>query len=61
MLGLVELLPLLVTAFVGGALADAVDRRRMVIFTEIGLMGGCALLLANAALARPSVSPACAA
>src|SRR6478672_12918219 len=33
-LGLAELLPLLATAFLGGALADAVDRRRMVQLTE---------------------------
>ena len=31
MLGLAELGPLLATAFVGGALADAVDRRRMIL------------------------------
>jgi MFS family permease len=56
LLGLAELVPLLATAFVGGALADSVDRRRMVIFTEVGLLGGCGLLMANAALARPSVA-----
>ncbi len=56
LLGLAELLPLLVTAFVGGALADSVDRRRMVILTELGLLGGCGLLMINAALARPSVA-----
>src|SRR5262245_40593532 len=55
LLGLAELLPLLVTAFVGGALADSVDRRRMVIATELGLLGGCSLLTVNAALGRPSV------
>jgi MFS family permease len=56
LLGLAELLPLLVTAFVGGALADSVDRRRMVIATEVGLLGGCTVLMANAAVARPSVA-----
>jgi MFS family permease len=56
LLGLAELLPLLATAFVGGALADAFDRRRMVILTEIGLTGGCALLMLNAGLERPSVA-----
>ena len=40
LLGLAELVPLLVTAFVGGALADAVDRRRMVLVTEVGLGAG---------------------
>jgi MFS family permease len=50
LLGLCELLPLLLTAFVGGALADSVDRRRMVLATEAGLglgsaaLAGCALV-----------------
>lgn len=40
LLGLAELIPLLLTAFIGGALADSVDRRRMVIVTDILLAGG---------------------
>jgi len=55
-LGVVELVPLLATAFIGGALADWLDRRRMVIATEIGLMAGSLGLLANAAQATPSVA-----
>jgi MFS family permease len=55
-LGVVELVPLLLTAFVGGALADWMDRRRLVIATEIGLMAGCLALTANAAVAEPSVA-----
>jgi MFS family permease len=54
-LGVVELVPLLLTAFVGGALADWMDRRRLVIVTELGLMGGCLVLMANAARPAPSV------
>jgi MFS family permease len=54
-LGVVELVPLLLTAFVGGALADWMDRRRLVIATEVGLMTGSLLLMANAALSAPSV------
>ena len=50
-LGVVELVPLLLTAFVGGALADWMDRRRLVIATELGLMAGCLALMANAARA----------
>jgi MFS family permease len=47
MIGLVELLPLLVTAFVGGALGDHMDRRRMILMTEVGLgLGSGALALA---------------
>ena len=56
LLGLAELLPLLVTAFVGGALADSVDRRRLVIAAEMGLAGGCGLLMLNAAREHPSVA-----
>lgn len=44
LLGLCELVPLLATAFVGGALADTVDRRRMVLRTELGLALGSGLL-----------------
>lgn len=55
LLGLAELLPLLVTAFVGGALADTIDRRRLILATDVGL-GLCTGLLALSALAtRPPV------
>lgn len=56
MLGLlaaVELPPILVAAFVGGALADAVDRRRLVQLAEAGLMLCTALLLVDALLPEP--------
>jgi MFS family permease len=55
LLGLAELAPLLVTAFLGGALADAVDRRRMVQLTELALAGASGLLLANALLPSPEL------
>jgi len=57
LLGLAELVPLLLTAFVGGALADSVDRRRMVLVTDVGLAVGSALLAANALLPNPRVWP----
>ena len=57
LLGLAELLPLLVTAFIGGALADWIDRRRIVLATDVGLATGCALLTMNALLPRPHVWP----
>ena len=45
-LGLAELVPLLATAFVGGALADAIDRRRMALVTDLALaLGSGALVL----------------
>ncbi len=50
LLGLAELVPLLATAFIGGALADSVDRRRMVLATEAGLGLGSAALAASALL-----------
>jgi MFS family permease len=56
MLGLAELLPLLVTAFVGGALADSVDRRRLVLRVHLGLMAGTALLAVNAMRGTPSIA-----
>lgn len=50
-----ELLPILLVSFVGGALADAVDRRRMVRLTEAGQCAITALLLINAALPHPQL------
>ncbi len=44
LLGLVELVPLLATAFIGGAMADAVDRRRIAIVTDVALAAGSATL-----------------
>ena len=55
MLGLVEFVAVLSTAFLGGALADAVDRRRMVRLTEAGLLIGSLLLVGNSLLRHPSV------
>ncbi|HKV11892.1 MAG TPA: MFS transporter [Thermoanaerobaculia bacterium] len=57
LLGVAELLPLLVTAFVGGALADAVDRRRMVLLTEVGLALGSGTLALIALLEHPPAWP----
>ena len=56
LLGAAELGPLLAMALVGGALADAHDRRRMVLLAEVGLSACCLLLALNAGLPRPSVS-----
>jgi MFS family permease len=55
LLSLAELGPLLLTALVGGALADAVDRRAMVRLTEVGLTLTSAGLAANALLSHPKV------
>src|SRR5215471_16055409 len=53
LLGLVELCPVLAFAFLGGALADALDRRLMVLLTELVFMATSALLTVNALLGRP--------
>ena len=57
LLGVAELVPLLITALVGGALADWMDRRRIVLATDAGLGAGCGLLALNALLPRPHVWP----
>jgi len=57
LLGLAELIPLLLTAFVGGALADTVDRRRMILLTEVGLALGSGSLALLALLDWPPVWP----
>jgi MFS family permease len=49
LLGLAELVPLLATAFIGGVLADVVDRRRIALATDIGLAAGSAMLAVMAA------------
>jgi MFS family permease len=53
LLSLAELGPLLVTAFVGGALADAVDRRRMLQLAELSLGLATAILFLNSLLNEP--------
>ncbi|MGA5304362.1 MFS transporter [Nucisporomicrobium flavum] len=53
LLGVCELVPLLVMAFVGGALADFLDRRLLVRGGELALAGLCGILLLNALDDRP--------
>jgi MFS family permease len=55
MLGVAEFAPVFVTAFVGGALADAFDRRRMLRITEALIAALTAILIFNSLLARPRV------
>ena len=55
LLGVAEFVPIMVMAFVGGALADAVDRRKMVLLTEALLALGTLLLVFNSLLAEPRV------
>jgi MFS family permease len=54
-LGLVELAALVVFAMLGGAMADATDRRSMVLLSEAGLMIGSLLMAANSWLSHPTL------
>lgn len=55
LLGLAELVPLLFMAFVGGALADYLDRRRLVLGGQAAQVVLTGVLLANAMTDRPQL------
>ncbi|MFE3327400.1 MFS transporter [Streptomyces sp. NPDC059176] len=56
-MGAVELVPLVVFGLYGGALADAGDRRRVLLLTEAGTAVMAATLLVNALLPEPALWP----
>ncbi|MFF2061132.1 MFS transporter [Streptomyces sp. NPDC058200] len=56
-MGAVELVPLIIFGLYGGALADAVDRRRVILLTEAGLGVLAGTLLVNALLPEPLLWP----
>ncbi|MFE2511724.1 MFS transporter [Streptomyces naganishii] len=56
-LGAVEVVPLVVCGLYGGALADALDKRRLIVWTEVGQGLLSAALLAGALLPHPAVWP----
>ena len=53
MLGVAEFIPMFLMAFVGGALADYIDRRRLVLLAECGMAVACLILVSNALLTQP--------
>jgi MFS family permease len=55
LLGLAALVPLLIVPIYGGAVADAVDRRRMLLLSDIAQLAVTAGLLVNALLPNPSI------
>ncbi len=57
LIGLAELVPLLVGGLYGGALADHVDRRRLLVVTGVAQAVITALLALNAVQERPAVWP----
>ena len=52
---LAEFVPMVTLAFVGGALADALDKRKMIRLTEIGQTIVTMILLANSFLPNPQI------
>lgn len=55
MIGIAEFVPIVTLAFVGGALADAVDKRKMLRLTEIGQTLVTLGLLLNSILPQPQI------
>jgi MFS family permease len=54
-LSFVELVPLVTLTLLGGALADALDRRRLLIWTQVGMAVTGIGLVVNAAVPNPKV------
>lgn len=52
----IEAIPLVVFAFVGGAIADASDRKRVVFWTQVGLLVTSSALLVNSLLVQQSLA-----
>jgi len=55
LLGIAALVPLLVVPIYGGAVADFVDRRRMLLFSDVALLAVTLGLLANSLLPEPRI------
>ena len=53
MIGLVEVVPLVASTIAGGAIADRMDRRKLILGTEFGLVATSALLLAGVLAGQP--------
>lgn len=55
LLGIAALVPLLIVPIYGGAVADAVDRRRMLLLSDLALLAVTGGLVVNALLPNPAV------
>ena len=53
LLALAELIPMLTMTLVGGAFADAFDRRKLMLIQQCGMIVGAAIAVANAASSDP--------
>ena len=56
LLGTVQLVPLAITALWGGAVADAIDRRKLLLRCEVLLLCASLVLAGNSMLPHPSVA-----
>ena len=54
-IALAEFVPMVCLAFVGGALADFIDKRKLLRFTEVGQTLVTAILLLNSLLPEPRI------
>ncbi len=54
MMGVVELVPLLFTALLGGVYADSMDRKKLLIYSEAGLSLGSLILVLNSMQDTPN-------
>ena len=57
MLGVVEFVPMLTLAFIGGALADHFERKRLILMAESAMLLVCVLLTVNASQVQPALWP----
>jgi MFS family permease len=57
LIGLGQLVPLLAGAIWGGSLADALDRRKILIITQLAMAAASGGLVVNAAMSHPAVWP----
>jgi len=55
LIGVVEIIPLIVFGLYGGVLADYLDRKKMIWFTEFGTLIATSILLINSLQEKPSV------
>jgi MFS family permease len=55
LLGVVQLVPLLGFSLIGGALADSLDKRRLLLIVNVAALGCSAALALNASLDNPQV------
>ncbi len=56
LIGAVEIIPLIIFGLYGGVLADHVDRKKMIWFTEFGTLVATFILFLNALRDKPSVA-----